>query len=232
MGIRACICSSRRSLVLIFLSAVLPFFALSQDQGRKFNVAVLDFVTRGGLSPDEALTLSDNFQSLLVSAGNFVVVDRERIKEILKEQSLQSSGVCSDKQCLVEIGKILKVEKMFSGSIGRVGKTYSINIQVIDVTTAEIQTTESRQYAGEVDDLLSIVIPDMTQKIVQRLTGVKVAVSSSSSGGSSWLWYAGGAAVLGGGAAAVILAGSKKSNPTQNPTGTSGLPGFTGWPPP
>ncbi len=223
MSLRCCT-PVRSFLFLGFLSVLLSSAAPSQEQNKKLFIAVLDFVTRGGLSAEEGLTLSDNFTSLLVSTGDFVVVDRDRIKEILKEQSLQATGICSDKECVVEIGKILKVQKMFSGTIGRVGKTYSINIQSIDVATAQIQATETRQYAGEVDDLLSSVIPEMAQKIAQKLLGKDVKVGAAS-GGSSWLWYVGGAALIGGGASAYLLLNQKKSTSPTSST-TSDLPGF------
>ena len=61
-------------------------------------------------------------------------------------------------ECIVEVGKILKVEKMFAGTIGKVGKIYTINIQVIDIGTAQIEQNKSRRHDGAIEDLLTDII--------------------------------------------------------------------------
>ena len=108
----------RPSLVRVMLavytvSLCSPFaFARQQTpQSKKLNIAVLDFDARGGLSKEEAASLSDIFQAQLVQMGEFIVVDRNRIKSILEEQGFQKSEACSQVECVVEAGKILKVEK-------------------------------------------------------------------------------------------------------------------------
>ena len=57
--------------------------------------------------------------------------------EILKEQGFQQTG-CVSNECVVEIGALLGVQQMISGSIGRVGETYTIDIELISVQTGEI----------------------------------------------------------------------------------------------
>lgn len=190
-------------LFLLFLPAVLPAQpsrATPRTQP-KLNVAVLDFDTRGGLTRDEAATLSDAFQTEIVRVGEFTVVDRQRIKQILQEQGFQQSDACSQVECIVEAGKILKVERMFAGTIGKVGSLFNVTIQVIDIASAQITQTSNRQHRGDIEDLLSDIIPDMAREMVAQMTGKPYEAPS----GGGWLWYAAGAVVLGGGAAAAIL---------------------------
>lgn len=176
----------------------------------KLNVAVLDFDTRGGLTRDEAATLSDAFQTEIVRTGEFTVVDRQRIKQILTEQGFQQSEACSQVECIVEAGKILKVERMFAGTIGKVGTLYNVTIQVIDIASAQITQTSNRQHSGDIEDLLSDIIPDMAQEMIAQITGKTYEPPS----GGGWLWYAAGAVVLGGGAAVAILLKPETSKPT------------------
>jgi TolB-like protein len=215
--------------LLIFNS--LPALLLAQVKpAQKLNIAVLDFDARGGVTKEEAASLSDIFQSRLVSTNEFTVVDRNRIKAILSEQGFQQSEACSQVECIAEAGKILKVDRMFAGTIGKVGKRFTINIQVIDVTTAAVTTGADRQYSGDIEDLASDIIPEMAAEIANGLTGRDVKmVSTSSGGGSSWLWTLGGAAVLGVVAYAVL--GGKPGDETPPGSSLQSLSDPPGFPP-
>ena len=194
-----------RCCLAVYLVTVFPVVALSrQTQPKKLNIAVLDFDSRGAMSKDEAGSLSDIFQSYLVDTGEFIVVDRSRIRTLMQELGFQQTGVCSEVECVVEAGKILKVQKMFAGTIGRVGKIYSVNIQMIDVATARIEINKSRQHDGTVEGIAEMVIPEMVQEMVSQTVGRELKVSRISLG-TSWLWYAGGVVLLGGGVAAYFL---------------------------
>lgn len=204
-----------RPIVVAYLIAFLALGAMAQQRttqrgqaaAKKLTVAILDFDARGGLTKEEAATLSDAFQTEIVSFGEFTVVDRQRIKQILEEQGFQSSEACSQVECIVEAGKILKVERMFAGTIGKVGSLFNVNIQVIDIATAQIISNKAQRHSGDIEDLLSEIIPNMARQIAGEMVGKKY---DEVGGGGGWLWYAAGAVVLGGGAAAAILLKPKK----------------------
>ncbi len=204
-----------RPAIVAYLTCILTLGTFAQQRTqrpqatppKKLNVAVLDFDARGGLSKEEAATLSDAFQTEIVSVGEFTVVDRQRIRQILQEQGFQQSEACSQVECIVEAGKILKVERMFAGTIGKVGSLFNVNIQVIDIATAQIISNKSRQHRGDIEDLLSEIIPNMARQMAGEMVGKQF---DAVGGGGGWLWYAAGAVVLGGGAAAAILLKPKK----------------------
>jgi len=208
---------------LVFISLQL---SLSQpQQPQKINIAVLDFDSRGGISKEEAITLSDVFNSQLVQTEEFTVVDRNRTKAILAEQGFQQSEACSQVECVVEAGKILKVQKMFFGAIGKVGRVFNVTIQMVDVETGKIQLTESQNYEGNVEDLLYEIVPTIAATLASKLAGKPIKPKVVSSGGSSWYWYVGGAVLVGGGAAVFLL--KPKLTTT---TGDEILPGPPGLP--
>jgi TolB-like protein len=217
-----------RFVLLIFLISIVAPAALSQDnklQKKKLNIAVLEFEPRGGVSKEDAASLSDAFQGQIIETGEFIVVDRNRIKSILQEQGFQQSEACTQVECIVEVGKILKVEKMFAGTIGKVGKIYTINIQVIDIATAQIIQNKSRRHSGDIEDLLTDIIPELAAEMAKELTGKDVKVSTGTTGGSSkWLWYVGGVAVAGG--VAVVLLSKKKENSNSQSQPLPEAPGF------
>ena len=199
--------SNRRFMRLTVIVVLIPFLFLTtysqtrpqQQQKPKMTVAVIDFEGRG-IKPDEAVSLSDVFQGVLVESQQFTVVDRNRIKAILQEQGFQQSEACSQVECLVQVGKILKVEKMFAGVIGKVGSRFTVNIQVIDVVTAQILSSKPRQHDGAIEELAGDVIPEIAREMIEELTGRSVATGVRTTGGSSnWLLWVGGAVLVGGG---------------------------------
>ena len=101
---------------LIFL---LPLFLFAQ----KSNVAILQF-DAANISEAEVGILTDRLSTELVKLGSFTVVERSQMEEVLKEQGLQQSG-CTTSECAVEVGFLLGVDKMITGSIGRIGSLYT-----------------------------------------------------------------------------------------------------------
>jgi hypothetical protein len=119
----------------------------------KTTMAVLTIESKGGISPSEAATLTDRLGSMLVNTNAFTVVDRSKMEEILQEQGFQQTG-CTSTECAVEVGKLLNVQKMVSGSIGKIGRTYTVDLALIDVQTSQIENSFIRDYQGEIDGLL------------------------------------------------------------------------------
>jgi hypothetical protein len=66
------------------------------------------------------------------------------------------------------VGRVLNVQKMVAGSIGKLNKTYAINISMIDVESGRIEKSFNRNYEGEIDGLLEIL-----QDIALELAGKK-----------------------------------------------------------
>ena len=163
------------------------------------------------------------FTSQLAATQQFAIEDRNRIKTILKDQEFQQSVPCSQSECIVEAGKILRIEKIFVGAVGKIGRIYSVNIQVIDVSTGRIQMNKSYQHDGDVEELAQEVLPALAMQMAGELTTkdlTNTTISTKSS--SKWLWYVGGAAVIAGGAAYYFLA--PKNNNATAPTNDK-LPG-------
>ncbi|MBN1782379.1 hypothetical protein JW948_14690 [bacterium] len=118
----------------------------------KTQVAVLNFDALG-ISAEGAKLLTDRFRGELVNTGGFVVLEREIMSSILDEVGFQMTG-CTSTECAIEAGRILQVEKIISGSIGKIGDTYTTNISLIDVESSQIERFFNRDYVGKVDGLL------------------------------------------------------------------------------
>ncbi len=152
-------------MIIVFFSG----FCLAQE---KLRIAVMDFSTTGGLSKQETVTLGTRLSSMLVKTNAFIVLERGKMEEILQEQGFQQLG-CTTTECAVEVGKMLNVQKMVSGSFGKVGRTYTIDLSVVDVQTAQIEKSFFQDYKGEIDGLLNIM-QDIANQIASMTTAKPV----------------------------------------------------------
>jgi len=170
------------------------------------NIAVMEFDVREGVSTGIAASLSDVFVSQLAVTKEFTIEDQNRIKAILKDPEFQQSVYCSQNECIIEAGKILGVGKIFVGTVGKIGRIFSVNIQAIDVSTGRIQINKNYQHDGDVEELAQDVIPtlalQMAGELAKKDLSSKTVANKSS---SKWMWYVGGAVLVGGGAAAYLF---------------------------
>ncbi|MBL7995749.1 hypothetical protein JNM05_10295 [bacterium] len=213
------------SIILLVLSLGTSF-----SQVKKTSVAVLDFQTTGGLTPQEVSTLANRFRGILVQTQVFDVVEREKMNDILKAQDFNLSDECNSAECAVQVGQLLGVTQMIAGDLGKLGSTYTIDLRLIDVESGKILQSKTQDYKGEIDGMLDVmkviansfagkVLTETKEKVKKEKAPAEEKVSGGG-GKSKTLWYVvGGVAVLGGGAA-VLLGGAKKGGGS----GASGIP--------
>ena len=121
----------------------------------KETVAILDFEGRG-ISQMEAQTLTDRLMSEMVNTNAVIMVERNQMEEIMQEQGFQQTG-CTTSECAAEVGALLGVQNMVSGSFGKLGNSYTIDAKLFSVSTGGTIRSVSKTYKGEVDGLLTII---------------------------------------------------------------------------
>jgi hypothetical protein len=115
-------------------------------------VAVMRFESVG-IDSGVSLVVTDIFTNQIQADGKYRVMERSQINKILREQGFISSGVCNAPECAVQIGRLLSIDKMFIGSIGKLGESWVINIRMINVQTGEIVSDLSKQVIGTAENL-------------------------------------------------------------------------------
>lgn len=147
------------------LSAVFFMACLVSAQSEsRIGIAVNDLSGKG-IDKSTAEICSDRLRNELVQTGAFRVMERGEMETILKEQGFQQSGACDDQACLVEVGQLLGVERMVSGSIGKVGDFYTISLRTVDVSTGEILSVVNEDFTGQVDELISKAVGNAARKL-------------------------------------------------------------------
>ena len=210
---------------LVALATIsLPIYA--QTTEGKQTVAVLEFEGRG-ISQLESKTLTDRLMSEMVNTNAVIMVERNQMDEILNEQGFQQSG-CTSSECAAEVGALLGVQNMVSGSFGKLGNSYTIDAKMFSVETGATIRTVSKTYKGAVDNLLTVIevvaweIVGLAppQEKLDILAAADPALMASSGGGSGGktlrrlMWTT---LLLGGGAAAYLAATVEDPVPLPDP---------------
>ena len=155
---------------------LLACFAVAQGQAptprpgsAQAKTAVAVMTLRGsGVSEADAKFLSERLGIELQRAGGFEVMERDKMDEILKEQGFQQTGACDETACLVEAGRLLPVEKMIGGSVGKMGAVFSAQIRMIDLKTGKVERTATRDYRGELEYLLTVGMRESAEELAGK----------------------------------------------------------------
>lgn len=129
---------------------------LPPPPGDRANIAVAELRSLA-LSADEVATLTESLRNALSETGFFNVLSSADMGAVMKHQELQRSGICDETQCLVEMGKILSVQQMVGGSVGKVGRMFSISLRLVDIETGSVVATASIDVLGEPEETLKAV---------------------------------------------------------------------------
>jgi TolB-like protein len=157
-------------VLFLFLAVALTTPLYTQ----KTNIAILQFDAEN-ITGSEARILSDRLRTELLKIGAFNVVDRSAMEEILQEQGFQQTGCVSD-ECIVEVGKLVGVELMVGGTIGKIGTIYTISARMIDVKTGKILSQQSLDCPCPIETILT----ESMAQVAAGLSGATVITTPTS----------------------------------------------------
>ena len=140
----------------------------AQDLRGKPSIAVLG-IDAVGLDLT-ANALGSIARMELSKLDKFQVMDIYDVDFLIKKSDFEVKN-CFGKICMVEAGKLLKSDKMLTGSAENLGKTIVITLRLIDVESASIEKTQVMEFL-HIDNQLST----MMEITVSRMFGVKVDV--------------------------------------------------------
>jgi len=212
---------TRLAAFLIAVGAMLAS-SYAQTQPREPLVAVLPLQGRG-LDTNSLRILEDGLAQALLQGSKVRLLERAQMSNILKEQGFQKSGACDQNDCAVEVGKLLGVERGVAGSVGLLGKSYVLNLRMVDIASGEILSASQRTCSGEIEKVLTETMPLSAADLLEDRK------DRNAKFGKGWLlWTAGGVAVAGGITAAILLSGKGKDAPTVSGAGTTKPPDLGG----
>lgn len=167
-----------KTIKLIVFAALVSFTlkAQAQNQLTKKNTVTVVNIDSKGLSLDP-VQMGNLVRMELDKTELFEVMDRYDVRYLVEKNKLNLEN-CYGKLCLVEIGNVLKSEKMFSGSVELFGETVVVTLRLIDVATSSIEKTQVREFLNlpnELQAMINITIHDMfgipnSEDLVSKLT--------------------------------------------------------------
>lgn len=107
-----------------------------------------------GVSEIICKILTDKIRNGLVNSRICKIIEKEKMNEILEEQSFQLTG-CTDDQCLVQVGRIMGVRFIIAGTFGKVNNIYTLIIRTIDVESSEILKSSDYNWTCDINEIIT-----------------------------------------------------------------------------
>lgn len=153
--------------IIIVLAITLMAPLCASAEFSKTKIAVLDFQLQGEEfdNKDMGTIVAEWFITAMVREGRFDVVERRMLEKILGEQKLAMSGVV-DADSATQIGKLLGVKVIITGSVMKLKEVTEINARIIDVESASIIAAENIKSSATAR--LQDMVIEMSEKIIKN----------------------------------------------------------------
>ena len=151
---------------LIFLLILL--FVVQYVGAQIPRVAVIPFSSVGVVGQD-AQSVSLLFETSLQQTKAFTLIEMVETEKILDAQKYSLRGVVDESQA-VEIGRLLSVDQIVVGTVGKVDALYYLAVKIINVETGEHLAAEKAQaqslssLIGKLDDV-ALLLAEKDQSI-------------------------------------------------------------------
>jgi len=103
---------------------------------KKF-VAVVDFEVINAPGSDMGRILLESLTSELVDSGQFVVLERSKLKSVLDEIQLSQSGLTQEPAESMT-RKIVNADVLLTGTLAQTGGDWLVNLRLVNVRTAQV----------------------------------------------------------------------------------------------
>ena len=125
---------------------IFGFFCFSlqaQNFSEKNTIAVLDIDSKGFTI--DPVQMGNITRTELDKTGVFQVMDKYDVQYLIDKNGLNVDN-CYGKLCLIDIGKVLKTDKILAGSVELYGESIVITFRLIDIGTENVEKTQVSEY--------------------------------------------------------------------------------------
>lgn len=134
----------------LLLTTIILGIAFTAETAFCTRVAVIDFESIGDM-PDIGRAVTEVVRTELIKTGKYEVVERALLNKIIEEQRFQLSDLV-DPSKAVELGNLLGADLLLTGSVVKIGSSYTINARFIDVKTGMAKRAEAIR-GNEINEL-------------------------------------------------------------------------------
>ena len=127
---------AKLALCLLLLLSLAP-----ANPPAKTNLAVYPIKAMAAVDKSNAAALTSLLGYELAQSDQLTVIDEAMLKVVIERQLMNISDLCDDTSCQIEIGKLVKAQKMVVGDLSRLGARYILTLKVIDVGKGTVEKT-------------------------------------------------------------------------------------------
>lgn len=127
------------------------------------KVAVWDLAPRN-IPADYAQQLSDILGSEITKLGKYEVYSQEKVRTLAGWEAQKMMLGCTDTKCLTALGQ-MDIGKLISGSVGKIGDTYSIYLSLFDTVNVRSENKISEECSSE-NELIGLI-----RRSIRKLLG-------------------------------------------------------------
>ncbi len=133
-----------KNIVIVLILA--SFVFVSGNAYSETSFAVLPMEVMASLRPEIAEETLAGLNQVLIESNRYTIVDRIRVKDILREQTFQYSGL-TDINHVIKLGHLLNVEKFIYTTLYKQSDNQPVlRCRVIDVTTGQIELNKEMPF--------------------------------------------------------------------------------------
>jgi len=113
-----------------------------------------------------ALILSEALREELFRLGNFILVNRENMNQVVQEVTLGQTGLIDEKQA-IQAGKALAAKQIIVGRLASIGKSSLLQVKRIDTETHGTMAISSLKCKQGNEEVLLNRMEELAVKLVQ-----------------------------------------------------------------
>ena len=159
------------SFKLKALISFIFFVSLGSSQKRnrfyaKPTLAIMNFDS-SGISEDVYNILYNKLWNDIDSIGVFIMVEQHQVYDVLEKYNYDRPE-CATRACAIEMGRLVGVKNVITGSFVSSGDSSSVQAELIMVRDDSTKFSSAGQHIGEIDGLIPHI-----QIAALQLSGVK-----------------------------------------------------------
>ncbi len=153
--------------LFLLVSALMPF--PSASSGKELTkLAVWDLAARN-IPADYAYQLTAIVVSEISNLQTYEAYSQDNVRALTGWTADRMTLGCTDTRCLTALGQ-MEIEKLISGSVGKIGSTFSISLNLFD--TRNLRTRSISSECRSEDELIPLI-----RQTVRRLVGEEAGPS-------------------------------------------------------
>jgi hypothetical protein len=154
----------------MLVSAISTFLLISNTYSQtKERISIVSVETNGLLKKQNEITSIVNFEFQKLQF--YEIVEKRDLSDYVKSENINPDS-CFSLQCLINIGELVGLDKIVSGSIQRMGEKIMLSLRIIDVKSKKVIKYQANEYLNvetEIQQMVELSVRKMHDLTTDQL---------------------------------------------------------------